>query len=171
VRIRFIGVLAFAALFLTACAGGAGSSIRPTSPASTHAGISTPGASMASSGNVTIEVATSDLGDILVGEGGMTLYAFTPDEGQETPTCNDACAATWPPVTGEATAGSGVDESLLSTATRADGTTQVVYGDYPLYYFSGDTAAGDTNGQGLNGKWFVVGADGELIGENAEPSM
>jgi len=116
-------------------------------------------------GSVTLEVSTSDLGDILVGEGGKTLYAFTPDEGQATPTCNDSCADNWPPLTGEATAGSGVDDSLISTATRADGTTQVVYGEYPLYYFSGDSAAGDTNGQGLNGKWFVVGADGELIGE------
>jgi predicted lipoprotein with Yx(FWY)xxD motif len=169
VRFRFIGALALIALFVTACAGGAGSTIRPTSPGgvSTPAGVSTPGSG---SGSVTIEVATSDLGDILVGEGGMTLYAFTPDEGQEAPTCNDSCAETWPPLSGEATAGSGVDASMLSTATREDGTTQVVYGEYPLYYFSGDEAAGDTNGQGLNGKWFVVGADGELIGESPTAS-
>jgi len=126
--------------------------------------MTTPAASSAT-GSVTLEVATSDLGDVLVGEGGMTLYGFKPDEGQDTPTCTGNCAENWPPLIGDATAGSGVDDSLISTVTRDDSTVQVMYGDYPLYYFSGDTAAGDTNGQGLQGKWFVVGADGELIGE------
>jgi hypothetical protein len=32
-----------------------------------------------------------------------------------------------------------------------------------LYRFSGDAAAGDTNGQGQGGVWFVVAPDGTLI--------
>ena len=32
-----------------------------------------------------------------------------------------------------------------------------------LYYFSGDAAAGDTNGQGVGGIWYVVGPDGSAI--------
>jgi predicted lipoprotein with Yx(FWY)xxD motif len=39
----------------------------------------------------------------------------------------------------------------------------VTYGGKPLYHFAGDTAAGDTKGQGLNGLWFVVRGDGSLI--------
>ncbi len=84
--------------------------------------------------------------------------------------CNDTCAENWPPLTGDATAGDGVDDSLLSTIARDDGSTQVVYGDFPLYHFTGDLQAGKTNGQGLNGNWFVVGVDGEPIGETPPAS-
>jgi predicted lipoprotein with Yx(FWY)xxD motif len=76
-----------------------------------------------------------------------------------------ALAAAWPAltVTGAATAGTGVQASLLSTAKQANGSTQVTYGGKPLYHFAGDTAAGDTKGQGLNGVWFVVRGDGSLV--------
>ena len=33
----------------------------------------------------------------------------------------------------------------------------------PLYLFSGDDAPGETNGQGVNGKWFVVDTAGNLV--------
>jgi predicted lipoprotein with Yx(FWY)xxD motif len=33
----------------------------------------------------------------------------------------------------------------------------------PLYTFADDAAAGDTNGQGVGDKWFVVDAEGELV--------
>ena len=36
-------------------------------------------------------------------------------------------------------------------------------GDWPLYYFAGDTAPGETNGQGVGGVWWVVAPDGTLI--------
>ena len=94
---------------------------------------------------------------------GKTLYMFTKDEGG-TPTCYDDCAANWPAlvVTGDATAGDGVT-AALTTVARTDGGTQVKAGEYPLYYFAADAAAGDTNGQGVGGFWYVVGADGEPI--------
>ena len=154
-RIRIFGALAVA-LLMAACGGGSTSSTRPSTAASTPA-AATPGASAIPAGSVIIEVGTSSLGDMLVDADGMTLYGFTPDEGQAAPTCNDSCAENWPPVTGDATAGDGVDASLLSTIARADGSSQAVYGEYPLYHFSGDNQSGQTNGQGLNGKWFVVG--------------
>ena len=44
----------------------------------------------------------------------------------------------------------------FSLITRPDGTTQVAYDHQPLYYYAGDSAAGDTTGQGLSGKWFVA---------------
>ena len=44
-----------------------------------------------------------------------------------------------------------------------NGATQVTFYGQPLYYFAGDTAAGDTKGQGLGGKWYVVDAEGKMI--------
>lgn len=164
-RIRFFGTLAVA-LLIAACGGGTGASTRPSTAVSTPA-AATPARSSApasmAAGEIVLAIATTDLGDVVVDGDGRTLYAFTPDEGQAEPTCNDSCAETWPPVVGEATAGDGIDDSKISTATRADGSTQVKYGDWPLYWFSGDSAAGDINGQGVGGKWFVVDADGEMI--------
>ncbi len=112
--------------------------------------------------DATVAVATSDLGDILVDGEGRTLYMFVPDD-QGDPTCTDDCAATWPPFEGPATAGEGADGALLATATHPSGTTQATYDGWPLYYFANDQAPGDTNGQGLNDVWFVLGPDGEPI--------
>ena len=116
-------------------------------------------------GTGTVQVTQNALGPILVGSNGKTLYGFTPDVGAAAPTCVDGCAATWPPltVTGSATAGSGVDQAKLTTIQRADGTSQVKYGDYPLYYYAPDTAAGQTTGQGVGTKWYVVAPSGSLI--------
>lgn len=118
----------------------------------------------ASAGGAAIEVASTDLGDILVDGDGMTLYVFDNDT-EGTSTCTDDCAANWPSLTGEATAGDGVDESLLGTTERDDGSSQVTYNDQPLYYFAGDQAEGDVNGQAVGGIWWVVGPDGEKITE------
>ena len=63
----------------------------------------------------------------------------------------------------EAMAGEGVDATLLGTITRDDGSTQVTYNGWPLYYFHEDAAAGDTNGQGLGGVWFLVSPEGDAI--------
>lgn len=117
----------------------------------------------------TVAVADSDLGEILVDGEGATLYVFDNDT-DGTSTCYDDCASNWPPLTGEATAGEGVDESLLGTTERDDGTVQVTYADSPLYYFAGDQAAGDVNGQGVGDVWWVVGPDGEAIQEAATAS-
>ena len=89
---------------------------------------------------------------------------FTPDEGG-TPTCYDACAENWPALLadGTPTAGTGIDASKLATVDRTDGGKQVKIGAWPLYTFAADKAAGDVNGQGQGGKWYVVGADGEPI--------
>ncbi len=120
----------------------------------------------------TIELESSDLGDILVDADGNTLYMFMPDQEKGEPTCYGDCAEAWPALeaTGDLTAGEGLDQSLLASAERTDGTTQVTYNDLPLYYFSGDEAAGDVNGQGLNDVWWVMSAEGEPIQEKQTSS-
>ncbi len=118
--------------------------------------------------NVTLMVTqTSSLGNFLVDQNGRTLYLFLNDTTSAS-TCNGSCAQAWPPliVANQASAGPGVDQSLIGTTTRSDGSMQVTYNGHPLYYFNKDTKAGDTNGQGVNGfgnYWYVVSPAGNEI--------
>ncbi|MDA0351918.1 MAG: hypothetical protein O3A10_06870 [Chloroflexi bacterium] len=113
----------------------------------------------------TVDLATTGLGDVLVGHGGLTLYLFTNDEAGVS-NCVDGCAAAWPPLTVEAgaelVAGDGVT-GTLGVIERADGTMQVTINDVPLYHFASDAAPGDTGGQGVNDVWFAVAGDGTAV--------
>ena len=56
--------------------------------------------------------------------------------------------------------------SQLGTTTRSDGTKQVTYSGHPLYYYSPDTGAGQTTGQGTNSfgaKWWLIAPSGSGI--------
>ena len=99
----------------------------------------------------TIALADSSLGKILVDGKGMTLYMFTPGRGRGRPTCYDDCATNWPALVadGTPTAGTGLDATKLVVVDRTDGGKQVKFGEYPLYHFAADKAAGDANGQGV----------------------
>jgi predicted lipoprotein with Yx(FWY)xxD motif len=94
---------------------------------------------------------------ILTDASGKSLYYFTPDTAT-TSACTGACAQTWPPLL---STGSGAPTSAstlpgkLTVLTTGNGS-QVAYNGHLLYTFSGDSAAGDTKGQGLFGKWFVA---------------
>ena len=114
----------------------------------------------------TVAVTSSKLGNILADGDGRTLYAFTKDKGDQS-ACSGGCATNWPALTGTATAGTGVQASLLSTSMQANGDSQVTYGGRPLYYFAGDAKPGDTNGQGVGNVWFVLTANGELVKQKA----
>ena len=68
---------------------------------------------------------------------------------------------------GEPSAGEGVTLGALGLITRADGSNQVAYNGWPLYYFAGDQTAGDAEGQGNGGVWFVVSVFGGPIQNSA----
>lgn len=98
---------------------------------------------------------------ILVGPTGMTLYYFTPDKGGKI-TCTGGCLANWPPLlapSGQTTVSGTSDISgkfTLLTNAEANGQ-QVLYNNWPLYYFIKDKQPGDTTGQGVaSGKWQVA---------------
>jgi predicted lipoprotein with Yx(FWY)xxD motif len=122
--------------------------------------------SSSSASGTEVKLATNaQFGDFLVDDEGMSLYLFTRDTAN-TSTCYDECAVKWPPLltTGDPEAGDGVDQALLGTTERTDGTMQVTYNGWPLYYWWEDKAAGDVNGQGVGDVWYLVNPAGEGIG-------
>lgn len=169
-------VLVLVMLLLAACGGdadttAAGGDAEPEDVATSEAtdgpteAAEEPTEAEAAAG-ATVAVTGSELGEILVDADGVTLYLFTPDERGDS-TCYDDCAQNWPPLEGPAEAGDGADAALLDTVEREDGTAQVTYNGWPLYYFAGDSAAGDTNGQGVGDIWYVVDPSGDAVRETA----
>ncbi len=136
-------------------------------------GVATPEAtSAATSGAATVMIdKNAKLGDILADEKGMTLYLYTKDT-KNTSNCYDKCAVNWPPLltAGAPKAGDGADAALLGTTTRKDGTTQVTYNGWPLYYWIKDQKPGDATGQDVGGVWYVLNAQGEQVETKAEGS-
>jgi len=160
------------ALAATACSSGSGSTSTAAAPAASSAtaqpGSPAPAGAASSSAAMTIGLASvSGIdGKFLASRQGRTMYLFEADKSSAS-TCTGACAATWPPVTtaGLPMAGSGVEQSLLGTIKRSDGTEQVTYNGHPLYYFAADTA-GMAKGQGykdFGAGWYVVNAKGSKI--------
>jgi predicted lipoprotein with Yx(FWY)xxD motif len=136
------------------------------------AGASTAPQEAAKTKSVTVKVAKTDLGKVLVNSKGRTLYLFLADQGT-TSACSGACATNWPPLRASGTpkAGKGTQASLLSTSPRPDGKAQVVYNGHPVYTFQGDKKAGDTTGQGVNAfgaQWFALSGTGNQV--TAQPS-
>jgi predicted lipoprotein with Yx(FWY)xxD motif len=104
------------------------------------------------------------LGMILVDGEGMTLYRFDNDTAGVS-NCSGGCLTAWPPLLTESepVALEGVIGEI-GTITRGDGTMQVTVNGFPLYYWQNDEAPGDANGQGVNGVWWVVDAEGDTVG-------
>jgi predicted lipoprotein with Yx(FWY)xxD motif len=139
-------------LFVSACA-----SATPSAPAATN----TPAAA-AVSGPAVVNIGQDPtLGSFLVDSKGMTLYIYTKDTAN-TSNCYGGCAGYWPPLltSSAPVAGTGVTASMLGTTARTDGTTQVTYNGWPLYYYVSDKAAGDTSGENVQGVWFVITPEG-----------
>jgi predicted lipoprotein with Yx(FWY)xxD motif len=104
------------------------------------------------------------LGQILVGDNGMTLYMFTKDQPDKS-NCNADCLKKWPPLLtqGHPKVGEGVDPALIGTVRLPDGSMIVTYNHMPLYYWIKDTKAGDTTGQGVGQVWYVISPAGKAV--------
>lgn len=183
--VAVVGPLLALVLIATACGSDGSSDTNSAAPSSTNATSSdgiyggttgTTAASGTSSGaagvstGATVAVSSdSNLGQILVDNDGRTLYLFEKDTGTDS-TCDNACAAAWPPLTttGQPQAGDAAQQPLLGTSSRNDGSTQVTYDGHPLYYYQGDRQPGDVNGQGLDAfgaEWYVVSPSGQKVEE------
>lgn len=157
-----LAALALASALVLAACGSSGSS--GTSSSSTPAATSATSSARPAS---VVATKTTSLGTFLVDSKGRALYLWDADHGSMS-TCSGACAQAWPPLTTSGTpkAGGKVKASLLGTTTRSDGSREVTYAGHPLYYFEGDSAPGQTTGQGSDGfgaPWWVVSPAGKAI--------
>jgi predicted lipoprotein with Yx(FWY)xxD motif len=160
-RYMILGALVALSIAVSACSPQA----TPTAAPAAQASATQASAPAAASGPAMVNLGKSDkLGSFLVDDKGMTLYLFTKDS-PGTSTCYDKCATAWPArlTVGNAAAGAGVDASKFGTTTRTDGTTQVTYNGWPLYYYAKDKQAGETTGQGVGSVWYLIAATGDAI--------
>ena len=138
------GLIVAATLITVACGSSSSSSSLPSA-----------------SSSAVVKTAAVNGATVLTNAAGFTLYWFAPDTATKS-NCNGGCAKIWPPVKGPVTAGAGVT-GKLGTITRSDGTVQATYNGHPLYTYTGDTAPGQANGNGVNasgGLWYEVTASG-----------
>jgi predicted lipoprotein with Yx(FWY)xxD motif len=118
-----------------------------------------------SSSGAVLSTSNSSLGEIAVAADGRTVYVFDKDTaGAGTSACTGGCAQTWPAVTAD-TAEPAVDgvSGKVGTITRDDGTMQVTLDGMPLYRYAKDSDPGEVTGQGVQGVWWVVAADGAKV--------
>jgi predicted lipoprotein with Yx(FWY)xxD motif len=123
----------------------------------------------AAGGGVTVgSAANAKLGKQIVVDGqGRTLYVLQPETARHLLCKSSACLKFWPPLTVHSSktkleAGPGV-QGRLATLRRSNGALQVTLGGLPLYRYSGDSAKGEANGQGIHsfgGTWHVLTAMG-----------
>jgi predicted lipoprotein with Yx(FWY)xxD motif len=157
--IRGVMVVAAALGVVAAGCGGGGTNSVSSRAKPKQVTTTTPAPASTASRPVSVMLADSNYGKILVDANGMTLYEHDGDSATNV-TCTGACATIWPPLTvmGAPSVGAGLDASKLATVNG----TQVVYGGHPLYRFASDHTAGAVNGEGVGG-FFVLGADGQKI--------
>ncbi len=102
----------------------------------------------------------TSLGKVLTDKDGKTLYFFTRDATGNSQ-CTGNCLTNWPvfSLTGNLRLGAGLEASDFGTISRSDGTMQITYKDWPLYYYAQDAEKGDVKGENVGKLWFVARTD------------
>ena len=164
-RPRVYGLVALGAAAVIALAACGGSSDSSSSKKTTTSTTKKSTATTAKGGSATavLKTASTSLGTIVVTKDGKTVYTLTSG-GQQVP-CSGACLQVWPAVTLPAGTTKATGTGVKNVGTAAGG--QVTVNGAPVYTFSGDAAAGNTNGEGINsfgGTWNVVKASGGSSG-------
>jgi len=162
---RLAVALAAVSIVLAGCAGPSATSTSGSGSGGASAASETPSPSASATSSADLKVASSSLGDIVVDGKGMTVYFFDKDTaGSGTSACAGQCLVNWPPVpaAGSTPKADGVTGEL-GTIKATDGSTQITLNGLPLYYFKGDSAPGDVNGQKVQDVWWVVSPTGTAI--------
>ena len=150
----------FMLMFLAACGsyGTTGGSAYGGGSTSTNPPAPTIGGSNSSAVIQTATVTVKGQSEtVLTNAQGLTLYYFTADSATQSD-LSRKCLQVWPPLLFTGSGGPTSTTSLtgkLSVQTNINGN-QIEYNGHPLYTFSGDTAPGQTNGEGITGMWFVA---------------
>lgn len=175
-RLKQLAFVSVTTALLSAC-GGSGStpSTTPAPPAAPPAEEPAPPAEGPSAEAMPLTRAATNIGDAYVGVGnaevllpgatdgtfetavedreGRTLYVFDNDAVGTSACTSTGCVTNWPPLLAD----EGVTAELpLTIIDRGDGNRQWALRDKPLYFFLGDTAIGQTNGEGVGDVWHVA---------------
>src|SRR3989344_5772002 len=102
-------------------------------------------------GPIVGSVKSESLGEYLTDAEGKTLYVFADDKSLKS-SCVDACLQKWPPFSAAKDPATFTDmlSKRMNVIERSDGAIQYAYGEKPVYYYVGDKAPGEVNGNGLN---------------------
>jgi predicted lipoprotein with Yx(FWY)xxD motif len=147
-----IAIATILVLFTTACSKSNSSAPKPATPSVTGVQLT----------------ANATFGNILTDNTGRSLYFFA-DDAAGTSTCIGGCAVTWPVFyQANPTIGTGLSASDFSKITRTDGTMQTTYKGWPVYYYTGDSKAGDVKGDAFVNLWFVGKADYSVMVSDAQ---
>jgi predicted lipoprotein with Yx(FWY)xxD motif len=101
---------------------------------------------------------------VLANAASRSLYVLS-NESAGAVHCTGGCLTTWPPLlvtsaTSSIALGAGVS-GKIGFVTRSSTTKQVTFNGYPVYTYSGDTGANQTNGEGIaadGGTWTLADA-------------
>jgi predicted lipoprotein with Yx(FWY)xxD motif len=175
-RLFLAPIVLVVVLMLAAC-GSSSSTTSTTTSGSSAGNANNSGTPSASSAGTTVHTASATVGGktvtLLTNSQGKTLYYFKADTPTTT-ACSGGCASTWPPYL---SSGAGAPTSAsalagkLAVQTTANGQ-QITYNGHLLYTYAGDSAPGQTNGEGIGNKWFVATNDlaASTTQQNTAPS-
>jgi len=108
--------------------------------------------------DVTIKIRTlsNSVSFLTDGDGNSLYFSLKDVPGKSN--CTGACLDTWKPllVSGKLIPDNGVTQANLGVLLLPDGSHQATYKGVPLYTYAKDANPGDTNGQGIDGTWFLM---------------
>lgn len=115
-----------------------------------------------------LKTQSTPIGTVVTGGNHHTVYVFDLDRrGTHKSACTGACLRAWRPVTFTGTARTHVNAAGITATVRSIPAgrhkRQVTLGGWPLYFYIGDGAAGQVNGQASAGLWWAVRPDGSRI--------
>jgi predicted lipoprotein with Yx(FWY)xxD motif len=169
--IAIAGTAVAAGLTLAACGNGGGNSDYGAAPQNTPSQNAAAAAGGAD-GLVLSTAQNAQLGAMVVNGKGFTVYRFDQDSAKPpAANCVGACAKLWSPVKfTDAPKLTGIQQSVIGNLVNKDGVRQATINGWPAYTYSGDTAPGQINGQGVLGTWYAIAPDGSKAGGGKVPA-
>lgn len=102
---------------------------------------------------------------------GMALYLFTRDMA-DLNACTGGCLTAWPVFEADRfLLAEGLESGDFGAFIREDGTKQVTYKGWPLYYWAKDKKPGDTGGDGVNKVWYLIKQPFYTITLGTDPNL